>query len=106
VVIITVLRITDNKISKSTASEFSIKSKGNEEEEEGRDDDSDVISFTIPEPNCHQFHITIIQLLQSVFFSTKFPHARVRIYKDHRDLLVAAACHRLGTLHQSVLALM
>lgn len=43
VVIITVLRITDNKISKSTASEFSIKSKGNEEEKEGSDDDSDVI---------------------------------------------------------------
>jgi hypothetical protein len=44
VVIITVLRITDNKISKSTASEFSIKSKGKEEEEEGGgDDDSDVI---------------------------------------------------------------
>jgi hypothetical protein len=105
VVIITVLRITDNKISKSTASEFSIKSKGNEEEDEGRDDDSDVI-FNLREPNCHQFHITIIQLLQSVFFSTKFPHARVRIYKDHLDLLVAAACHRLRILHQSVLALM
>ena len=59
-VIITVLRITDNKISKSTASEFSIKSKGKEEEEEGGDDDSDVILIIIPEANCYNF---ILQLL-------------------------------------------
>lgn len=59
-VIITVLRITDNKISKSTASEFSMKLKGNEEEEEDRDDDSDVILIIIPETNCYNF---ILQLL-------------------------------------------
>ncbi len=55
-VIITVLRITDNKISKSTASEFSMKSKGKEEEEEGGDDDdSDVILIIIPGANCYNF---------------------------------------------------
>jgi hypothetical protein len=31
-----------------------------------------LMSFIIiPEANCHQFHITIIQLLQSAFFSIK-----------------------------------
>jgi hypothetical protein len=48
VVITTVLKITDNIISKSAVSEFSMKSKGKEEEEEeGRDDDddSDVIYY-------------------------------------------------------------
>jgi hypothetical protein len=57
-------------------SEFPIKSKG--KDGEGGDDDSDVI-LIIQESNCHQFHITIIQLLQSAFFSTKFPHVHVRI---------------------------
>jgi hypothetical protein len=32
--------------------------------------------FTIPEPNCHQFDITIIELLQSAFFATKFHEQR------------------------------
>ena len=59
-VIITVLRITDNKISKSTASEFSMKLKGNEEEEEDRDDDSDVILIIIPETNCYNFILKLL----------------------------------------------
>jgi hypothetical protein len=82
-------------------SEFSIKSKGKDGE---GGDDSDVISYYTKQPNCHQFHITIIQLLQSAFFSTKFHHARacVCIYKDHHlDLLVAAACNHLGTLQHA-----
>lgn len=69
---------------KSAVSEFSIKSKGRDNE---NGDDPDVI-FAIQGPNCHQFHITIIQLLQSAFFSTSVPHARACI--DHLDLLVAA----------------
>ena len=75
-VIITVLRITDNKISKSTASEFSIKSKGNEEED--RDDDSDVILIIIPETNCYNF---ILQLLSycSLFSSLQNFLMRVRV---------------------------
>lgn len=57
-----------------------------------------LMSFlTTREPKCHQFHITIIQLLQSVFFSTKFPHARVWIYKDYfyflEQQLVTASEH-------------
>ena len=75
-VIITVLRITDNKISKSTASEFSMKSKGNEEED--RDDDSDVILIIIPEINCYNF---ILQLLSycSLFSSLQYFLMRMRV---------------------------
>lgn len=60
--------MTDNTISKSKVSEFSIKLKGKENE---FGDDWDVI-FTVPEPYCHQFHITITKLLPSAFFSIKF----------------------------------
>jgi hypothetical protein len=55
-VIITVLRITDNIISKSAVSEFSIKLKG--KDDEGGDDS--VVIFIIPEPFVINF---ILQLL-------------------------------------------
>ena len=68
--------MTDNIISNSVASEVSTKLKGKEDDEAGGaedDDDSDEdVICNIQEPNWHQFHITIIQLLQSAFFSIKF----------------------------------
>jgi hypothetical protein len=56
VVIITVLRITDNIISKSAVSEFSIKLKGKDDE----GGDGSVVIFIIPEPFVINF---ILQLL-------------------------------------------
>jgi hypothetical protein len=60
--------MTANTISKSTLSEFSIKLVGKENE---IGDDCDVISNYF-RPYWYQFHITIIEQLQSAFFSIKF----------------------------------